>query len=169
MSLAAFGCHEVDATYRAGSALDVVLAHEELKLELGVLVAAVSKAGLVPSLKGLKKATIIAPTDEAFNDLGFSPSQLLESAILSNVLLYHVTGQEVDELDAQESRNSLLKDASGIPQVWTVTDTTVTDAIGRKAWIKAFYTTDNGTVLVVNKVLLPQKLTTEFGARRGML
>ncbi len=70
------------------------------------LVAAVTAAGLVDTLKGPGPFTIFAPTDDAFNalPLGMEDRLLKDVPRLKNILLYHVvsgkiTGQEIAKMN----------------------------------------------------------------------
>ena len=60
------------------------------------LLAAVEAAGLGEALSGRPKFTVMAPTDEAFENLaaalGLTLGEVLELDILPDVLLYHVVG-----------------------------------------------------------------------------
>jgi uncharacterized surface protein with fasciclin (FAS1) repeats len=65
------------------------------------LVAAVDAADLVDALKGEGPLTVFAPTDDAFNKLpeGTVPALLENTALLTDILLYHVVSGKVMAAD----------------------------------------------------------------------
>lgn len=152
-----FGSGLIPRTEFDGSILEACLATPMLS----TLVAALKKASLVNAIKGLQHATVIAPSDDAFNDLGFSIDHLLNSPILKEVLLYHVTGSEIDPVNLEDHRQCTHDSLNGTK--WIHTDKLVVDAIGRQAYIKRIIVCSNGTVLLVSKVMLPKQLTSKFG------
>lgn len=146
-----------------GTILDYVVSDPDLS----TLLAAVKTAGLAEAVGGLKDGTLVAPTNAAFNALGFETKSLLESKILKDVLLYHVTTKRIDSKNLMGSMSCTHASLDG-SKMWMHTDTMVTDAVGRSSWIEKLVACSNGTVLVVCQVLLPQRLTSVFGAHHHL-
>ncbi len=124
------------------------------------LVAAVSAAGLVPTLQGGGPFTIFAPTDAAFAAL---PAGTVEALLadpqgaLTQILLYHAVGAKA--LSTSLSNGSLL----------TINGKSVTVKIDAgKVFINNAQVTvvdllaDNGVVHVIDAVLLPPTATNEI-------
>jgi uncharacterized surface protein with fasciclin (FAS1) repeats len=119
------------------------------------LVAAVDAAGLTETLSGEGPFTVFAPTDEAFDALpeGTLDSLLADQAALTDVLTYHVVGDDlkaadVVELDSVEtvqgSSISISVDDEGTV---TLDDTATVTATDVEA--------SNGTIHVIDAVLTP--------------
>lgn len=116
------------------------------------LVAAVTAAGLVDTLKGNGPFTVFAPTDEAFAKLpaGTVEGLLKDLPKLKNVLTYHVVSGKV-----------LAKDVAGIKSAKTVQGgdlrvnashgVTINNAQVTQADIEA----SNGVIHVIDTVLIP--------------
>lgn len=122
-----------------------------------ILVEAVTKAGLVDTLKGDGPFTVFAPTDAAFaaalEELGVTKEDLLARSDLADILKYHVVGAK-----AYSSALPLagVKTVQG-ETIDVSADAKITDANGRVANITA---TDiqatNGVIHVIDKVILPK-------------
>ena len=124
------------------------------------LVAAVSAAGLVPTLQGEGPFTIFAPTDAAFAAL---PAGTIDALLadpqgeLTQILLYHaVAGNALssDLTDGQEiatinGKTVMVKIEAGVVYINNV-QVTVADLLA-----------DNGVVHVIDGVLLPPTSTKE--------
>jgi transforming growth factor-beta-induced protein len=120
------------------------------------LVAAVTAAGLVDTLKGAGPFTVFAPTDDAFAKL---PAGTVESLLkaenleqLKNILLYHVVAGKV-----------MAADVVKLTTAMTLQGTNVTIKIdGDKVYINdaQVIITDietlNGVIHVIDMVLIPQ-------------
>lgn len=116
------------------------------------LVAAVTAAGLVDTLKGNGPFTVFAPTDEAFAKLpaGTVEGLLKDLPKLKNVLTYHVISGKV-----------LAKDVAGMKTAKTVQGSdlrvnashgvTINNAQVTQADIEA----SNGVIHVIDTVLIP--------------
>jgi transforming growth factor-beta-induced protein len=124
--------------------------------EFTTLVAAVTAAGLVDTLKGPGPFTVFAPTNAAFADLpaGVLDKLLANPAILTKVLLYHVVAQEVPAaivltLDGQE-----VPTVQGQKVTVSITggDVYVNDA----QVIQTDIFCTNGVIHVIDKVLIPE-------------
>lgn len=132
------------------------------------LVAAVTAAGLVETLKGAGPFTVFAPTDAAFKGLPEGTvSTLLEPRNkdqLAKVLTYHVVAGRHDAA----SLSKAIKKGKGWATLETVNGATLTammngdrnivirDAKGVVADISTYdVIQSNGVIHVVNRVLLP--------------
>jgi uncharacterized surface protein with fasciclin (FAS1) repeats len=79
-----------------GTIVQIALCVNGQSGEFDTLIAALSSAGLVNALNGQGQFTVFAPTDEAFAKLGLTAANVdnLDTATLSNILLYHVASGE---------------------------------------------------------------------------
>jgi uncharacterized surface protein with fasciclin (FAS1) repeats len=122
--------------------------------DLSTLISLVKDSELVDAIGGLKDSTLIAPSNSAFVDLAVD---ITNKDLIKNVLLYHVTPMMITadncKHDEHHTHKTLLEN-----QTWSHTPTEVCDALNRKAWIRKHVTCTNGSVIVVKKVLLPQKI-----------
>jgi uncharacterized surface protein with fasciclin (FAS1) repeats len=122
--------------------------------DLSTLVAAVMAANLdVLSLPG--PIDVFAPTNDAFGalltSLNISAETLLdESALLTNVLQYHVV---VDGAVCSGALSGAVETVQG--GALTVSGSTVTDANGNAANIVGAIYAGNGIVYLIDSVLLP--------------
>ena len=116
------------------------------------LVAAVTAAGLVETLKGNGPFTVFAPTDEAFAKLpkGTVEALLADIPKLTSILTYHVVsgkvtaGQVVELSEAKTIQGSMVKiDASnGV-------------MINNSKVVAADVMASNGVIHVIDTVLIP--------------
>ena len=116
------------------------------------LVAAVTAAGLVETLKGNGPFTVFAPTDEAFVKLpkGTVEALLADIPKLTSILTYHVVsgkvtaGQVVELSEAKTIQGSMVKiDASdGV-------------MINNSTVVTADVMASNGVIHVIDTVLIP--------------
>lgn len=129
------------------------------------LVAAVQFAGLVDVLNGGRQLTVFAPTDQAFenlaNELGLaSVGDLLvpeNKELVTNVLFYHVSPGNKNSKNVVSSGrvNTLLKQfiyskvENGIAKVGN-------DTNGYANILAVDLRATNGTIHVIDKVLLPE-------------
>ena len=122
------------------------------------LVAAVTAAKLVDTLKGKGPFTVFAPTDEAFAKLpkGTVEGLLKDIPKLTAVLTYHVVAGKVTASDVVQH-----------PKITTIQGQDL--KIDAAKWhmhksvkvndaniVKADIETDNGVIHVIDKVLLPK-------------
>ena len=118
------------------------------------LVAAVTAAGLVDTLKGEGPFTVFAPTDEAFAALpeGTVDSLLLEENLdqLVGILTYHVVAGEVLSTDLSDGMMATTLQGTDIT-IGTEGGVTVNGA----NVITADIATSNGVIHVIDAVLLP--------------
>ena len=122
------------------------------------LVAAVTAAKLVDTLKGKGPFTVFAPNDEAFAKLpkGTVDGLLKDIPKLTAVLTYHVVAGKIPASDVVQHPNlttlqgqDLKVDASK----WHMhKNVKINDA----QIVKADIVTDNGVIHVIDKVLLPK-------------
>jgi uncharacterized surface protein with fasciclin (FAS1) repeats len=122
------------------------------------LVAAVTAAGLVGTLKGEGPFTVFAPNDEAFAKLpkGTVEGLLKDVPKLTAVLTYHVVSGKVPASDViQHPKLTTLQgqDLKIDAAKWHLhKNVKVNDA----EIVKADIVTDNGIIHVIDKVLLPK-------------
>ncbi len=118
------------------------------------LVAAVTAAGLVDTLKGEGPFTVFAPTDEAFAALpeGTVDSLLLEENLdqLVGILTYHVVAGEVLSTDLSDGMMATTLQGTDIT-IGTEGGVTINGA----NVITADIATSNGVIHVIDAVLLP--------------
>ncbi len=137
---------------------------------LTALVAASTKAGLVPTLNDpAANLTVFAPTDAAFTTLattlGFATAtamvEALPAATLASILQYHVVGarRTAADLTAAAGTQPTLYNFAGAATRLTVGTTggvTLTDAVLTAARVtQADVGASNGVVHVIDKVLVP--------------
>ncbi|MCU0667424.1 MAG: fasciclin domain-containing protein [Patescibacteria group bacterium] len=129
--------------------------------ELSTLVAAVEAAGLVETLQGDGPFTVLAPTNDAFAKL---PAGTLDTLLkpenkdqLTSILTYHVISGDITS--DQLTNGQVVKTVQGQDLTVEITDGKVyfVDAKGGKAMVTtADVDTSNGTVHIIDSVLLPQ-------------
>ncbi len=135
--------------------------------DLSTLVSAVKAADLVATLSSEGPFTVFAPTNDAFSELGEDTLTMVmdeeNKEMLAGILTYHVVAGDVKAADVL----ALIADNDGEASVETVNGGTLTfwtkynkvyvrDANGNDAEvIMANVANSNGTVHVINKVLMP--------------
>jgi uncharacterized surface protein with fasciclin (FAS1) repeats len=116
------------------------------------LVAAVTAAGLVDTLKGAGPFTVFAPTDEAFAKLpaGTVDALLKDIPKLKKILTYHVVSGKVLAADVVKLKSAKTVEGSEVKIVASngvkINDSTVTTAD---------VIADNGVIHIIDAVLLP--------------
>lgn len=121
---------------------------------LSTLVALLQKANLVGALSGPGPFTVFAPTNEAFAKI---PAAVLAPIganvnVLSSVLTYHVSSEHADprvprnpdDVTTLQGQTLFLQSPKGVPMINQ--STTSCQAVK----------TTNGTVWIIDSVLLPQ-------------
>ena len=123
------------------------------------LLSLLERTDLANVLDGNGPYTVFAPTDDAFSALGVNPANLTDDE-LSDILLYHVLGGEVESGDLAEGQTyattasmagyddnaaSLLIERSG----------NTVSLNGSANVIDADIETRNGVIHVIDRVLLP--------------
>ena len=130
--------------------VDIAVADDQFS----ILVASLTKAGLVDTLKGDSPFTVFAPTNTAFEallkDLGVTAEELLAREDLKDILLYHVVSGKVLNTDLTDGM--MPKTIFGDTEKIDLSDgVMVNDAKVVIADIDA----SNGVIHVLNKVLIP--------------
>ena len=116
------------------------------------LVAAVTAAGLVDTLKGAGPFTVFAPTDEAFAKLpaGTVEALLKDIPKLTKILTYHVVAGKVMAADVVKIKSAKTVEGSEVKidasNGVKINDSTVTTAD---------VVVDNGVIHIIDSVLLP--------------
>ena len=117
------------------------------------LVAAVTAAGLVETLKGPGPFTVFAPTDEAFKALGTTVDDLLKPENkdkLVAILTYHVVPGKVMAADLKDGMEAATVNGETV-MIDLDNGAMVDDAKVVTADIAA----TNGVIHVIDKVILP--------------
>ncbi|MDO9368520.1 MAG: fasciclin domain-containing protein [Sphingopyxis sp.] len=132
------------------------------------LVAAVTQAGLVDTLKGAGPFTVFAPTDEAFAKVPKATLDGLmrpaQKTVLADVLKYHVVAGKLTAADlaakiTEGGGKALLKTVNGQDLTATMAGNVITlaGADGSKATVtQADVNQLNGVIHVVDGVLTPK-------------
>ena len=117
------------------------------------LVAAVTAAKLVDTLKSKGPFTVFAPNDEAFAKLpeGTVEGLLKDIPKLTSVLTYHVVAGKVMAADVMK-----IKSAKTVQGQEVMIDASNGVKVNDATVIKADIVTDNGVIHVIDKVLLPK-------------
>ena len=148
-------------TEQASTEQKDIVATAAATADLSTLVSAVQAAGLVETLQGAGPYTVLAPTNEAFAKL---PAGTLDTLLLpenksqlSGILTYHVISGDV--MSSQLTNGQVVPTVNGQTLTVEITDGKVyfVDAKGGKAMVTtADVDTSNGTVHIIDSVLLPQ-------------
>ncbi|MDX2002736.1 MAG: fasciclin domain-containing protein [Chitinophagales bacterium] len=134
--------------------------------QFSTLVSALTRANLVNTLNSAGTYTVFAPTNDAFNalltSLGYSSLDSVPTDALTNILLYHVLGQEVTSSAITSGYVSTLAAGPGTTKLSlqvTKSGSTVTLNGGYGATVtSADIDASNGVIHVINKVLLPMNV-----------
>lgn len=118
------------------------------------LVAAVTAAGLVDTLKGEGPFTVFAPTDEAFAALpeGTVEGLLNDIPTLTSILTYHVVAAQAMSGDLAEGCND-VDTVNGAPVTICVEGGAVT--VNGANVVTADIEASNGVIHVIDAVILP--------------
>ena len=139
------------AAFAGGHPKDIV----DTAVEAGTfntLVAAVTAAGLVDTLKGEGPFTVFAPTDDAFAALpeGTVDALLNDIPTLTSILTYHVVAGKVMSTDLSDGMTAGTVNGADIP-ISTMDGVKVNGATVTAADIE----TSNGVIHVIDAVILP--------------
>jgi len=151
------GCGDSDDPPPPGNIVQVAQGSADLR----ILVEAVVAADLATTLSGPGPFTVFAPTDAAFSaaltELGLTKAELLANKpLLTAVLKYHVLGAKVQKAQVPLGRQITPLEGGIFKIEQSGQDLVVTDGRNRSARIIATdVATSNGTVHVIDKVLLP--------------
>ena len=120
------------------------------------LVAAVTAAGLVETLKGAGPFTVFAPTDEAFAKIPKATLDglLADKKALTDVLTYHVVAGKVLAADVVKLNGQSAKTVNGASVAIAVAGGKVT-LNGNVNVVLTDVLTSNGVIHVIDAVLLP--------------
>ncbi|MFT7228259.1 MAG: putative surface protein with fasciclin (FAS1) repeats [Methylophilaceae bacterium] len=119
------------------------------------LAAAVTAAGLVPTLKGEGPFTVFAPTDEAFANLpaGTVEALLADITKLKGVLTYHVVAGKVMAADVMTMDGKEATTVNGAHiKVSTTDGVKLNDA---STVVKTDIECTNGVIHVIDTVIMP--------------
>ena len=119
------------------------------------LAAAVTAAGLVPTLKGTGPFTVFAPSDEAFAKLpaGTVESLLKDLPKLTAILTYHVVAGKVMAADVVTMDGKSAATVNGA--LLAVSTTGGVKLNGTVNVVKTDIECTNGVIHVIDAVLLP--------------
>ncbi len=122
------------------------------------LVAAVTAAGLVDTLKSKGPFTVFAPNDEAFAKLpkGTVGGLLKDIPKLTAVLTYHVVAGKVMAADVVKLKSAKTVQGQEVKIDASKWHLHKTVKINDADVIKADIVTDNGVIHVIDKVLMPK-------------
>lgn len=139
------------AAFAGGHSKDIV----DTAVEAGTfntLVAAVTAAGLVDTLKGEGPFTVFAPTDDAFAALpeGTVDALLNDIPTLTSILTYHVVAGKVMSTDLSDGMTTGTVNGADIT-ISTMDGVKVNGATVTAADIE----TSNGVIHVIDAVILP--------------
>ncbi|MBG6111929.1 putative surface protein with fasciclin (FAS1) repeats [Flavobacterium sp. CG_9.10] len=119
------------------------------------LAAAVTAAGLVPTLQGEGPFTVFAPTDAAFAGIQSEVDKLLKPESkdqLSKILTYHVVSGKMKAADLKDGQELTTVEGSKLKVM--VKDGHV--MVGNAKVTTADINATNGVIHVIDKVLLPK-------------
>ena len=119
------------------------------------LAAAVTAAGLVPTLKGAGPFTVFAPTDDAFAKLpaGTVDALLKDIPKLKSILTYHVVSGKVMAADVMTMDGKTAKTVNGADLMISTKDGVKLNSASNV--IKTDIECTNGVIHVVDAVILP--------------
>ncbi len=119
------------------------------------LAAAVTAAGLVPTLKGAGPFTVFAPSDEAFAKLpaGTVESLLKDVPKLSAILTYHVLSGKVMAADVMKMDGKTAATVNGASLKISTTDGVKLN--GEVNVVATDIDCTNGVIHVIDAVLIP--------------
>jgi uncharacterized surface protein with fasciclin (FAS1) repeats len=164
---AACGGDDESATTTAAPQTSVL----DLAIEAGqfsTLVAAIEAAGLVETLEGDGPFTVLAPTNQAFDDafeaLGITADELLaDTETLTQILTYHVLPQEADSQLVSSLDGESVATLNGDTIDIAVIEGGTIQIDGVADVVSADLEADNGIVHVINAVLLPETVAEALG------
>jgi uncharacterized surface protein with fasciclin (FAS1) repeats len=152
--------------------IDAVVLENETVVDIALgslahttLVQAVVAAELLPALTNpFADLTVFAPTNDAFADalaeLDLTPAQLLASADLADILLYHVLGIEVE---SEDLTNGQIAQPLNTSNTIKITVTSDDDVYANQAQVTTpDLKADNGVVHVLDAVILPYETVVDI-------
>ncbi len=119
------------------------------------LAAAVTAAGLVPTLKGAGPFTVFAPTDEAFAKLpaGTVDALLKDLPKLTAILTYHVVAGKVMAADVMTMDGKAAATVNGA--AINISTTSGVTLNGASKVVKTDIECTNGVIHVIDTVIMP--------------
>jgi uncharacterized surface protein with fasciclin (FAS1) repeats len=138
----------------ATAAADTIAETAAADPRFDTLVSLVQQAGLTDELSGDAKLTVFAPTDRAFKRVPEKTLRKLgrKPRMLKRVLLYHVAAGDLKAEDVVQRRR--IRTLAHRKVRVRVRDGNV--YLNRRSKVvQADVATDNGTIHVINRVLLP--------------
>lgn len=154
--LATFAGSFVSATLAADMGPQDIVATAQSAGQFKTLVAALTAAGLVDTLKGTGPFTVFAPNDAAFAKL---PAGTVESLLkpenkkkLTDILTYHVVAGNVKAVEVVKMTSA--KTLNGASVNITVNGSKV--KVDSASIIKTDIPASNGTIHVIDTVLMPK-------------
>ncbi len=143
-----------------------IVATAQATEDLSTLVAALQQADLVSALEGDGPFTVFAPTNAAFQNLldsnpDWSSLSDIPNDVLSMVLLFHVISVDVKAADLSDTYvNTLSTGPKNEPISLQVTVTGGVKFNGDASPVTTDVSTTNGTVHIIDKVMLPPSIVT---------
>lgn len=134
--------------------------------DLSTLVAALQQAGLVDALEASGPFTVFAPTNVAFQELldsnpAWNSLSDIDEATLTSVLLFHVVSGDIKAADLSDTYVNTLSEGPNDEvlslQVKTTGGVTFN---GSAAPVLTDVAASNGTVHIIDKVMLPPSIVT---------
>lgn len=156
--------------------VDAVLLPRETVADIAIdngfstLVTAIATAELLPTVTDpFATLTVFAPDNAAFDDavaeLGITIADLLASPDLSDILIYHVLGSEVD---AASVTNGGIVQPLGVANTLKTTVTSTGDVFVNQAQVQLVdLTADNGVVHTLDAVLLSVETVADIAIDNG--
>lgn len=135
------------------SIVDIAIAVNEDTGEFSTLIAALIAADLVDALSASTQYTVFAPTDEAFGELGLDAGNVgtLDGALLTDILLYHVTdGRRISQSLLRARQLTML---NGDRAYLSFDGQTL--KIDEASVVGADIAASNGVIHIIDTVLLP--------------
>jgi uncharacterized surface protein with fasciclin (FAS1) repeats len=118
------------------------------------LATALTKAGLIETLKGPGPFTVFAPTDEAFAALppGALDKVLADGALLKSVLTYHVVSGKVMASEVTKMTSAKTVQGTDVAIKMSGSNVMINDA----KVVTADIVCKNGVIHVIDKVIMPK-------------
>lgn len=133
--------------------------------QFALLKAALTRAGLDATLGQAGTYTLFAPTDAAFKLLGYADVNAINAApaaLLKTVLQYHLLGTRLASADIPVGVNTPEQTLAGMPlyvsKVTSATGTSTTVSINGARILQADGAASNGTIHVIDHILIPPAL-----------
>jgi uncharacterized surface protein with fasciclin (FAS1) repeats len=121
--------------------------------QFSTLVAALTKAGLLTTLKGTGPFTVFAPNNAAFTKAGITSLDPLTADALKPILLYHVLGAKVLAADIKTGQTEVS--SAGSPKLYISKNASGVYINGNTKVIATDVTASNGVIHVLDNVLIP--------------